>query len=118
MQLMKRYFLFCGVLLGLAWSCSGDCLSCHPALAKTILSDTRHKPMLTCKACHMNEEAGMSECGKDCFSCHPIEKIDQSVIEHQVIEKCRNCHMKMPASLDLAPKSSSDKGTMYDLLLN
>jgi uncharacterized membrane protein len=101
-----------------AWACSGDCLSCHPTLAKNILSDERHKPMLTCKKCHMNEEAGMSECGKDCFACHAIEKIDKSVTEHQVIEKCRNCHMKMPATLEVTPKTSNEGGTMYDLLLN
>jgi len=100
------------------WACSGDCLSCHPALAKNILSDERHKPMLGCKKCHLKEEGGLSECGKDCFSCHPIEKIDKSVKEHEVIESCRSCHMKMPATLEVTPKSSSDQGTMYDLLLN
>lgn len=118
MKMIKKSFILINLLIAIAWSCSGDCLSCHPALAKNILSDPRHKPMLTCKKCHMNEEAGMSACGKDCFECHAIEKIDKSVVEHEVIESCRSCHMKMPAKLDIVPETSSDQGTMYDLLLN
>ena len=118
MQNFMIKIIMVSLLSALSWACSGDCLSCHPGLAANILSDERHKPMLTCKACHMNEEAGMSECGKDCFACHPIEKIDKSVAQHLVIEKCRNCHMKMPATLEIAPKTSSDTGTMYDLLLS
>ncbi len=118
MKMITRIFLFLYLLTTWAWSCSGDCLSCHPALAKNILSDERHKPMLTCKACHMNEEAGMSACGKDCFECHAIEKIDKSVVEHDVIQKCRACHMQMPKKLNIVPETSSDAGTMYDLLLN
>lgn len=117
---MKTLFYFLFLLLFTASSadaCSGDCLSCHPSLAENILSDERHKPMLTCKACHLNEEAGMSECGKDCFECHKIDKIDKSVKEHSVIESCRNCHMKMPVDLQMMPKSSQSKDTMVDFLL-
>ena len=97
-------------------ACSGDCLSCHPTLSKNILSDSRHKPMLTCIACHKNEESGISECGKDCFACHDVNKIDKSVKEHDVIKDCRNCHLKMPVSLELKEESSSDS-SMYKLLL-
>lgn len=117
--MQKHRVLIFGIFFFLQWSwaCSGDCLSCHPSLAETILTDARHKPMLTCKRCHAEEEGGMSECGKDCFSCHDIEKIDKSVREHDVIESCRNCHMNMPVKLQSQQNSSSDRDSMYDLLL-
>jgi len=114
----RKIIVFIILLHQWLWACSGDCLSCHPALAENILTDERHKPMLTCKACHLNEEAGMSECGKDCFACHDIKKIDKSVKEHDVIQGCRDCHMNMPVTLDVEPTHSSDNGTMYDLLLS
>ncbi len=111
-----RYIVLLLVLyINWAFGCSGDCLSCHPALQKNIMSDERHKPMLTCIACHKNEEGGISECGKDCFACHQVEKIDKSVKEHRVIDSCRNCHMNVPKTLESLPKSSSDT-TMHDLL--
>lgn len=114
---IKRVIIILSLAIQWMWACSGDCLSCHPALAENILTDERHKPMLTCKKCHANEEAGISECGKDCFACHDIKKIDKTIREHDVIESCRNCHMNMPVSLDGQPKTSSDSSSMYDLLL-
>lgn len=101
--------------MSLGFSCSGDCLSCHPKLKATILTDKRHEPMLSCIGCHKEESGGQSACGNDCFACHPIEKIDPSVKEHQVIETCRNCHMNMPKQLNPTPQSSSDT-TLQDLL--
>jgi hypothetical protein len=114
----KLFLLTFFLITSFSYACSGDCLSCHPALAKNILSDERHSPMLTCKACHMNEEAGMSECGKDCFECHDIAKIDKTVKEHDVIESCRECHMKMPIDLQMVPQSSQNSTPMVDFLLN
>jgi hypothetical protein len=36
----------------------------------------------------------MAECGDDCFSCHPMSKINKAnVREHDVIQKCRDCHV-------------------------
>lgn len=96
-------------------ACSGDCLSCHPKLTKTILSDARHKPMLSCIACHKNENSGVSECGKDCFSCHDAQKIDQNIQEHKVIQECRACHMNIPKGLEL-PQESSSESTLQDML--
>ena len=112
-----RILLLSFIFLQLSWSCSGDCLSCHPKLKETILTDKRHSPMLTCIACHKDETGGQSACGNDCFSCHPIEKIDPRVKEHKVIESCRNCHMKMPASLE-KPQQSSKETTLEDLLFS
>lgn len=110
-----RILLLLLLFISYLFSCSGDCLSCHPKLAKNILMDERHKPMLTCIACHKNEESGISECGKDCFACHDVKKIDNSVEEHQVIEGCRNCHMNLPDTLDSAPESSTDT-TVQEML--
>lgn len=114
----KKSFLFIVMFsFELLYACSGDCLSCHPALADNILSDSRHIAMLTCKKCHLNEEAGMAECGKDCFECHDISKIDKTVREHDVIESCRECHMKMPIDLPMMPQSSQNQDSMVNFLL-
>jgi hypothetical protein len=60
----------------------------------TINEDERHKPMLTCINCHSADPNSMAECGDDCFSCHPMSKInDANVREHDVIQKCRDCHV-------------------------
>ena len=116
---MKRYLFFIFIfMIQFVDACSGDCLSCHPVLAPNILSDERHIAMLTCKQCHMNEEAGISECDKDCFECHDISKIDKTVKEHDVIESCRTCHMKMPLDLPMMPQSSQNNDSMVDFLLH
>ena len=99
------------------FACSGDCLSCHPSLEATILTDERHSPMLGCIKCHSAETGGISECGKDCFSCHPIEKINPDVKEHEVIEKCANCHKKIPV-LEMQMPLQSEESTMKSLLFN
>ena len=116
-----RIFLVIAVFLQLSWACSGDCLSCHPKLKATILTDKRHSPMLTCIACHKEETSGQSACGNDCFSCHPIDKIDPSVKEHKVINDCRNCHMKMPKQLQKQlkkPQQRSKETSLEDLLFS
>ena len=104
-------------MVWVAWACSGDCLSCHPALKATILTDMRHKPMLTCIACHKEEQGGISECGKDCFACHDVAKIDmKTIIEHQVINECRACHMNVPQNLSHVPSQTSQDTTILELL--
>ncbi len=76
------------------FACTGDCLTCHPALVPTINEDLRHKPMLTCIQCHSAEPNTMAECGDDCFSCHPMSKINKpNIREHDVIQACRDCHV-------------------------
>lgn len=88
------------------FACTGDCLTCHPALLPTINSDERHKPMLTCIECHSAEADSMAECGSDCFSCHPVEKIEAAnVKEHAVIRECRDCHLELQKKLiSIEPK--------------
>lgn len=105
------------VMVGALFACSGDCLSCHPALEATILTDERHKPMLTCITCHRSESSGLSACGKDCFECHPIEKINPDVKEHEVIKLCADCHKKIPVIEGALPLNDS-QSTMKSLLFN
>lgn len=84
----------------LLFACSGDCLTCHPALLPAINSDDRHKPMLTCIECHSADPDSMAECGSDCFSCHSVEKIEKvNVKEHRVIRECRDCHLQLKKEL-------------------
>jgi len=73
------------------FSCTGDCFSCHPQLLENI--DANHKPMLLCKKCHQ-KSTGVSQCGADCFECHSEESISRDIVEHKVIDNCRNCHLK------------------------
>jgi len=73
------------------FACTGDCFSCHQNLLKNI--DSNHKPMLLCKKCHQ-KSSGVSQCGADCFECHSEESISRDIVEHQVIDNCRDCHLK------------------------
>ena len=96
MKKIVSIFIFLTVSL---FACTGDCLTCHPVLEKNILTDTRHKPMLTCINCHSAVPSSMAECGNDCFACHPMEKINNGVKEHEVIQGCKDCHVKMKKEL-------------------
>jgi hypothetical protein len=101
-------------------ACTGDCLTCHPALEANIQNDERHKPMLGCINCHAADPSKMADCGSDCFGCHPMEKIDKTgVREHGVIRQCRECHMRMKEELfDLTtPKEQSTTKPLKELLL-
>jgi hypothetical protein len=115
---MKLLFLFLVALLPL-WGCTGDCMTCHPALLKNIDTDKRHKPMTTCIKCHSADPAKMGDCGSDCFACHPIAKIEGArVAEHAVIRECRDCHMRLKPSvkIDLEPKGQSNQPMLRDFL--
>lgn len=115
---MKIIGLLLVVLLQLL-GCTGDCMTCHPALLKNIDSDHRHKPMTTCIQCHSANPSKMADCGSDCFACHPIAKIESArVAEHSVIRECRDCHMKLKATLDLinTPKGQSVMPTLREFL--
>ncbi len=117
---MKKTVLFLMIFVGTwALGCTGDCMTCHPALLKNINHDKRHKPMMTCIKCHSADPAKMGDCGSDCFACHPIAKIEGARFkEHSVIRGCRDCHMKLKASLsmDTLPKGESTQPTLRDLL--
>ena len=100
---MKPLIIILFTVLG-AFACTGDCLTCHPNLVPTINEDLRHKPMLTCINCHSADPNSMAECGSDCFACHPMEKINNAnVREHDVIQKCRDCHVGLTEELMNVP---------------
>jgi len=89
-----KYLLLLLLIKNFLFSCTGDCLTCHPKLIPTIHTDKRHSPMLTCIKCHSADPKSMSECGDDCFACHSMKKINSvGVKEHNVIQKCRDCHV-------------------------
>lgn len=89
-----KYILFLILFSVFLFACTGDCLSCHPKLVKTIDTDERHKPMLTCINCHSADPNKMADCGADCFACHSMKKIYAAKVkEHNVIQSCRECHM-------------------------
>ncbi|MCX6073684.1 MAG: hypothetical protein NTY39_05115 [Campylobacterales bacterium] len=115
---MKWIVIMIGFTIS-GWSCTGDCMTCHPALLKTINTDLRHKSMLTCIKCHSADPAKMGDCGSDCFACHPIAKIEGArVAEHTVIRECRDCHMKLKTKVefDVSPKGQSVMPTLRDFL--
>lgn len=96
---MKKIIFVLSVLSLSLFACTGDCLTCHPALEKNILTDSRHSPMLTCINCHSANPSAMADCGSDCFGCHSMEKINNGVKEHEVIQGCKDCHVKMKQEL-------------------
>ncbi len=93
-------------------------MTCHPNLVPTIEEDQRHKPMLECINCHSANANTMADCGSDCFACHPISKINGlGIKEHEVIQGCRDCHVKMKEELFGIPTKgqSTLKDSLFDL---
>ncbi len=87
--------LFLAIVLG--WipllACSGDCLACHPALAKSI-DAPHHRVIERCIACHKGRSTGAASCGSDCFDCHDRRKLARSALpEHRAIVGCARCHI-------------------------
>ena len=113
---MKILILILSISLTL-FACTGDCLTCHPNLVPTIDQDQRHKPMLTCIKCHSANPNAMADCGSDCFACHPMSKINGlGIKEHNVIQGCRDCHVKMKE--ELFGISTKGESTLKDTLFN
>ena len=111
---MKLLILLLSLTVALL-SCTGDCLTCHPNLVPTINEDERHKPMLTCIKCHSALPNSMADCGSDCFACHPMSKINGlGVKEHDVIQGCRDCHVRMKEKLFGIP--TKGESTLKDAL--
>ncbi|MCJ8325624.1 MAG: hypothetical protein MJK08_00860 [Campylobacterales bacterium] len=76
-----------------AYSCSGDCMACHPVLKKTINSKY-HLVLKSCINCHKTTPDSMSSCGGDCFSCHSQNKLIKTKLkEHQDLASCKACHV-------------------------
>ena len=99
-----------GCLLFFLWSvwvyaCSGDCLNCHPGLIKESGTyDKDHAVLRTCIRCHSSHQSGnANQCGADCWECHNAKELSRSdVKEHQALEACTACHLKL--ALQKAPK--------------
>ncbi len=112
---MKKFVVIMLMLTAGLLACTGDCMTCHPNLVPTIEEDTRHKPMLTCITCHSANPNAMADCGSDCFACHPVTKINGlGIKEHDVIQGCRDCHVKMKEELFGIP--SKGQSTLKDSL--
>lgn len=113
-----RIFTILLLIYSISFGCTGDCMTCHPVLAKNIENDERHKSMLGCINCHASNPDSMAECGSDCYSCHPVSKMEATgVAEHMVIRECRDCHMKMKIDLNIAtPTGQSSMPSLRDFL--
>lgn len=117
MKYLLTLILFTVTLL----ACTGDCMTCHPKLIKTIDTDARHKPMLTCIECHSPDPNKMADCGADCFGCHSMKKIYAAKVkEHEVIQGCRDCHVGLNEKIFDTSKSfnQSQNEALKDFLLN
>ncbi len=109
-----RYFLLFLVFFTYLFSCSGDCISCHPTLEKSI-KKSFHKDLSSCVICHNKLSSSMSQCGGDCFSCHSQNKLIKSdTLQHQNLALCKQCHISKEDFLSY-PNS---KNTLIDLLKN
>ena len=115
---MKIVTLFLFTLSSFLFACSGDCLTCHPALEKTIHTDIRHKPMLECILCHKDNAGSDNACGADCFACHtPAKIMGIGVKEHDVINDCIECHtnIKEKKAFEIAPQKSANP-SLFNLM--
>lgn len=89
-----KYLVFLTLFLTSLYSCSGDCMACHPILKQSI--DKPHHAMLnSCIKCHTKLPEAMASCGGDCFACHSQNKLIQSsnIQEHSKLESCKQCHI-------------------------
>jgi hypothetical protein len=104
MKIVVLLFIF----FNIAFSCSGDCIKCHPSLKKNGVMDDNHKILENCITCHKitdNELEKMgSLCGQDCWDCHNVKKVSdvkikgEFVKEHLVLNDCINCHKKLDST--------------------
>ena len=109
--LLVLLFLFINL-----FACSGDCLSCHTNLKKS-LNEEHHKILNSCISCHTKLPTQTVECGGDCFNCHSQNKlIDSNRIEHKTLSSCKKCHINKE---DLFRGNNMNNGNMLiDLLKN
>ena len=97
---MKTVLFFLIVVSSFLYACTGDCISCHPVLKKSI-NEPHHQILKSCISCHKDNAGPVNECGGDCFQCHPREKLIKSDrFEHQEIAKCKECHVDVKELLN------------------
>jgi hypothetical protein len=88
-----KYIIFLITLAISLYASMGNCLECHPKLAKDIQNDKNHLPMKGCIKCHTPSKKKLPECGDRCFKCHSHEDMeDEDIPQHRVFENCRDCH--------------------------
>lgn len=100
---MKKVILASLVLMffsGALFACSGDCISCHPALLKNNKLDNDHIILAKCIECHKITDNDLEKmgslCGQDCWDCHSIQKTQQVVNpSHAALNSCIECHKKL-----------------------
>lgn len=113
---MIRVFLllFC-FLLTISYACSGNCISCHKILKKSI-NKSHHKILKECITCHNKLPSSMSECGGDCFSCHSQNRLINSEYKsHKKLKSCKKCHISKEDFLSFKKNQNS---SFIDLLNN
>ena len=99
-----------------SYSCSGDCMSCHPVLKESI-KEKHHQVLTTCIACHTKTPTTMVECGGDCFACHSQNKlIESNRIEHQNLASCKECHINKEDLFNYP--AINNNSTLMNLLKN
>lgn len=97
---MSKIFLLLFFIAITLLACEGDCLKCHPTLAKNGVIDANHQILTTCKNCHKStpkdfEKMGAA-CGQDCWECHSVQKVMAIKIkQHEVLNDCIACHKSL-----------------------
>ncbi len=113
--MIKKILLLC-IFCIYAYSCSGDCMACHPVLQNSI-KEKHHEILKTCISCHTKTPDTMSQCGGDCFACHSQNTLIKSNrLEHQNLETCKKCHINKEDLFN--PPSINSGSTLIDLLKN
>lgn len=105
---MSKVLFFIFILVSFVYACTGDCISCHPVLKKSI-NKPHHIILKSCIECHTKNAGPVNECGGDCFECHPKSKlINSDRPEHQEIAKCKECHVDAKDLLEPKKKLNSN----------
>lgn len=89
-----KYLVLIALFFNFLFACSGDCMSCHPSLEKSI-TQPHHNMLTSCIKCHTKLPEAMTSCGGDCFTCHSQNKLidSKSVPEHSQLGTCKQCHI-------------------------
>ncbi|MDR2638244.1 MAG: hypothetical protein LBC09_00220 [Helicobacteraceae bacterium] len=111
---MRSFFLF-AFLATIAFTCSGDCVSCHAQLSGSLKEDSDHAVLQNCVLCHQEISSPNAECGGNCFSCHAESSLDKSVDEHKTLGDCKSCHISA-ANNDVLNRVFNLNDTLEDKL--
>jgi len=111
-----KFYLLIVLVATYCFSCTGNCIQCHPVLKKSI-EKSHHKILKTCISCHTKVPEGMTECGGDCFECHSQNKlIKTNLAEHKQLVTCKECHINKEDIFEL--KGLDNNSNLLDLMEN